>query len=55
VAAEERPALTASARAGRDNTRSGRKKACGAVEQKKGVRKKEKKKEGRGLDIRVLI
>src|SRR5271166_2150582 len=35
VAAEERPALTASARVGRDDTRSGRKKACGAVEQKK--------------------
>jgi hypothetical protein len=49
VAAEERPALTASARVGRDNTRSGREKACGAVEQKKGTgRKKEKKKEGLG-------
>ena len=28
--------MTASARVGRDDTRSGRKKACGAVEQKKG-------------------
>jgi hypothetical protein len=33
--AERRPALTASARAGVRNLRSGRKKACGAVEQKK--------------------
>jgi hypothetical protein len=35
VAAETRPALTSAARVGRVNTRSGRKKACGAVEQKK--------------------
>jgi hypothetical protein len=33
--AERRPTLTASARAGVRNLRSGRKKACGAVEQKK--------------------
>jgi hypothetical protein len=36
VAAEVRPALTASARAGRNYMRSGRKKASGGVEQKKG-------------------
>ena len=37
--------LAVLARAGRDYTRSGREKACGAVEQKKGTgRKKEKKK-----------
>src|SRR5258708_36031413 len=43
--AERRPALTASARAGVRNLRSGRKKACGAVEQKKGAetRKQERK------------
>ena len=35
VAAEARPALTASARVGGRRLRSGRKKACGAVEQKK--------------------
>jgi hypothetical protein len=35
-AAEERPALTASARAGLTFPRSGREKACGAVEQEKG-------------------
>jgi len=33
--AAARPALTSSARVGRDRTRSGREKACGAVEQKK--------------------
>ena len=33
--AERRPALTASARVGVGNLRSGQKKACGAVEQKK--------------------
>ena len=33
--ADRRPTLTASARAGVRNLRSGRKKACGAVEQKK--------------------
>src|SRR6195256_3545112 len=33
--AERRPTLTASARAGVRNLRSGRKKACGAVKQKK--------------------
>jgi hypothetical protein len=33
--AVRRPTLTASARAGVRNLRSGRKKACGAVEQKK--------------------
>jgi hypothetical protein len=32
---ERRPTLTASARAGVRNLRSGRKKACGAVKQKK--------------------
>ena len=36
VGAEERPSLTAPARDGRDATRSGRKKASGGVEQKKG-------------------
>ena len=34
--AERRPAVTASARVGVGNLRSGQKKACGAVEQKKG-------------------
>jgi hypothetical protein len=34
---ERRPALTASARAGIRNLRSGQKKACGAVEQAKGA------------------
>ena len=33
--AERRPTLTASARVGVGNLRSGQKKACGAVEQKK--------------------
>jgi len=33
--AERRPAVTASARVGVGNLRSGQKKACGAVEQKK--------------------
>ena len=36
--AERRPALTASARDGVGNLRSGRKKACGAVEQKKALK-----------------
>ena len=36
--AERRPTLTASARAGVRNLRSGRKKACGAVEQKKAAK-----------------
>jgi hypothetical protein len=40
--AERRPTLTASARAGVGNLRSGQKKACGAVEQKK-VPKQESK------------
>jgi hypothetical protein len=35
VAAEERPALTCPVRAGSCELRLGRKKACGAVEQKK--------------------
>src|SRR6516165_5392813 len=38
--AEPRPALTASARDDVGNLRSGRKKACGAVEQKKGAQTK---------------
>ena len=38
--AERRPTLTASARDGARNLRSGRKKACGAVEQKKGARRR---------------
>jgi len=41
---ERRPALTAPARGGVGDLRSGRKKACGAVEQKKG------QKEGRVLE-----
>ena len=40
--AERRPTLTASARVGVGNLRSGQKKACGAVEQKK-VPKQESK------------
>jgi len=37
--------------------RSGREKACGAVEQEKGQERKYEKKKGRGggLDMRVLI
>ena len=38
VAAKERPALTASPRDGRTDMRSGRKKASGGIEQKKGWR-----------------
>jgi hypothetical protein len=41
--AERRPTLTASARAGVRNLRSGRKKACGAVEQKKAAKQGRKK------------
>jgi hypothetical protein len=58
VVAEKRPALTHPARAGDSILRSGREKACGAVEQEKkeSFRKKEKKKEGvRGLTSPVLI
>ena len=40
--AERRPTLTASARVGVRNLRSGRKKACGAVEQKKGPKQESK-------------
>ena len=40
--AERRPALTASARGGVRNLRSGQKKACGAVEQKKGPKQESK-------------
>jgi hypothetical protein len=40
--AERRPTLTASARAGVRNLRSGRKKACGAVEQKKAPKQRKK-------------
>jgi hypothetical protein len=40
--AERRPALTASARVGVGNLRSGQKKACGAVEQKKGPKQESK-------------
>jgi hypothetical protein len=42
--AERRPTLTASARAGVRNLRSGRKKACGAVEQKKAAKQGKKEK-----------
>jgi hypothetical protein len=38
--AAARPALTSSARDGGGNPRSGRKKACGAVEQKKWTKRK---------------
>src|SRR5215831_4049615 len=41
--AERRPALTAPARDGERNLRSGRKKACGAVEQKKGAKSRAKR------------
>src|SRR5262249_50670828 len=40
--AERRPALTASARVGIGNLWSGRKKACSAVEQKKGLKRESK-------------
>jgi hypothetical protein len=39
---ERRPAVTASARVGVGNLRSGQKKACGAVEQKKVPRQESK-------------
>ena len=45
--AERRPTLTPSARAGVRNLRSGRKKACGAVEQKKAPKQGRKHKAGR--------
>jgi hypothetical protein len=47
--AERRPALTASARAGAGNLRSGQKKTCGAVEQKKGPSKKASQQERKCL------
>ena len=47
--AERRPALTASARDGVGNLRSGRKKACGAVEQKKGGQIKKARKQARNF------
>jgi len=40
--AERRPAVTASARGGVGNLRSGQKKACGVVEQKKGPKQESK-------------
>jgi hypothetical protein len=40
---ERRAAVTASARAGVGNLRSGQKKACRAVEQKKGLKQENKK------------
>jgi hypothetical protein len=40
---ERRPALTASARVGVGHPRSGRKKACGAVEQKKAQKQERKR------------
>jgi hypothetical protein len=39
---ERRPTLTASARVGVGHPRSGRKKACGAVEQKKALKQERK-------------
>ena len=44
---ERRPTLTASARAGVRNLRSGRKKACGAVEQKKAPKQGRKRPSGK--------
>ena len=58
VAAEEAASLDSICRAPAcDNMRSGREKACGAVEQEKGQERKYEKKKGRGggLDMRVLI
>src|SRR5262249_11951825 len=47
---KKRPALTASARAGPANMRSGREKACGAVEKEKGEEgRKKRKRSGGGL------
>src|SRR5215471_4544238 len=43
--AECRPALTAPARDGVRNLRSGRKKACGAVEQKKGAKSRKRERQ----------
>src|SRR5262245_6700104 len=52
VAAEERPALTAiCARRPRQYGRSGREKACGAVEQEKGGQEERKEKGAGGLDL----
>src|SRR6185295_14483966 len=49
--AERRPTLTASARAGVRNLRSGRKKACGAVEQKKAQKQGRKRPQKLGLTV----
>src|SRR5262249_56791404 len=46
-----RPTLTASARAGVRNLRSGRKKACGAVEQKKAQKQGRKRPQKSGLTV----
>jgi len=50
--AERRPALTASARVGIGNLWSGRKKACSAVEQKKGLKRESKSARKKGTCIR---
>ena len=50
--AERRPALTASARVGIGNLWSGRKKACSAVEQKKGLKRESKSARKKGSCIR---
>src|SRR6516225_10990919 len=46
---EDGPSLTAAARVGVGNLRSGRKKACGAVEQKKGGQIKKARKQARNF------
>jgi hypothetical protein len=50
--AERRPTLTAFARAGVRNLRSGRKKACGAVEQKKAAKQGKKEKPEKSACVR---
>jgi len=53
--AERRPTLTASARVGVGNLRSGQKKACGAVEQKKGPKQESKSARKKALAFVVAI
>jgi hypothetical protein len=48
----KRPSLTATARGGGASLRSGRKNACGAVEQKNGI---EKERSGKALAFRAAI
>ena len=53
--AERRPTLTASARASVGNLRSGQKKACGAVEQKKGAQARKQVSKKKALAFAAAI